>query len=332
MEELKNLQARDLSNVGQALKTAFDLLNQYRLQTGIDNYGIGRHPRFQDPSLVVLLTDGHASSPEGVVKHLCLPLQPAQVGSELTREPFRWDERLFSLVLRFPSSLGTPGAQARTGATAPLPSLPPGTVVNALKEFGEDEEITGLMSKVTGGRCYRLTEMRELLQCMEVIISKAQPGVVVALEKYDPENLLATQFPHMKSREHTTEAEDTPMAEAEHSGGGGGDNGRGTADGGDNGDVVMGEAEKKPLSSSGGKRSTAAEGVAAKVTAFLPPATLYSMIMVRPNSPGFWPLPEDYYLDPNSAQLLARSAHPHILYTPRDSSSYIMKGFPFDKV
>lgn len=39
MTELKNLQARDLTGIGTALKKAFDLLNQYRLQTGIDNYG-----------------------------------------------------------------------------------------------------------------------------------------------------------------------------------------------------------------------------------------------------------------------------------------------------
>lgn len=33
-------------------------------------------------------------------------------GSELTREPFRWDQRLFSLVLRL---AGTPAAERDTG-------------------------------------------------------------------------------------------------------------------------------------------------------------------------------------------------------------------------
>ena len=40
MTELKNLVARDLSSAGGALKRAFDLLNQFRLQIGIDNYGM----------------------------------------------------------------------------------------------------------------------------------------------------------------------------------------------------------------------------------------------------------------------------------------------------
>lgn len=40
MSELKNLQATGLTNLGSALKQAFDLLNLYRLQSGIDNYGM----------------------------------------------------------------------------------------------------------------------------------------------------------------------------------------------------------------------------------------------------------------------------------------------------
>lgn len=40
MTELKNLQATSLSNLGSSLKQAFDLLNLYRLQSGIDNYGM----------------------------------------------------------------------------------------------------------------------------------------------------------------------------------------------------------------------------------------------------------------------------------------------------
>lgn len=44
MSELRNLQANGLSTLGTALKEAFDLLNLYRLHSGIDNYGMGRNP------------------------------------------------------------------------------------------------------------------------------------------------------------------------------------------------------------------------------------------------------------------------------------------------
>lgn len=49
MNELKNLQATGLTNLGSALKQAFDLLNLYRLQSGIDNYGMVRFVRKLNP-------------------------------------------------------------------------------------------------------------------------------------------------------------------------------------------------------------------------------------------------------------------------------------------
>ena len=42
MNEVKNLQATGLSTLGTSLKEAFDLLNLYRLHSGIDNYGMVR--------------------------------------------------------------------------------------------------------------------------------------------------------------------------------------------------------------------------------------------------------------------------------------------------
>lgn len=58
MNELKNLQATGLSTLGVALKSAFDLLNVNRMQTGIDMYGQGRHPFFLEPAVIVAITDG----------------------------------------------------------------------------------------------------------------------------------------------------------------------------------------------------------------------------------------------------------------------------------
>ena len=46
MNELKNLQANGLSTLGTSLKEAFDLLNLYRLHSGIDNYGMVRYCKF----------------------------------------------------------------------------------------------------------------------------------------------------------------------------------------------------------------------------------------------------------------------------------------------
>ncbi|KAH9369740.1 hypothetical protein HPB48_007707 [Haemaphysalis longicornis] len=59
MAELKNLQASGLTTLGPALKNAFDLLNINRMQTGIDTYGQGRCPFYLEPSVLVVITDGH---------------------------------------------------------------------------------------------------------------------------------------------------------------------------------------------------------------------------------------------------------------------------------
>uniref|UniRef100_A0A8C1XN96 Integrator complex subunit 6 n=1 Tax=Cyprinus carpio TaxID=7962 RepID=A0A8C1XN96_CYPCA len=103
MTELRNLQAVGLTSIGQSLRTAFDLLNLNRLVSGIDNYGQGRNPFFLEPAIIVAITDGSKlTSSSGVQDELHLPLTTPLPGSELTKEPFRWDQRLFSLVLRIP--------------------------------------------------------------------------------------------------------------------------------------------------------------------------------------------------------------------------------------
>nr|XP_020825633.1 integrator complex subunit 6 isoform X3 [Phascolarctos cinereus] len=112
MNELKNLQAEGLTTLGQSLRTAFDLLNLNRLVTGIDNYGQGRNPFFLEPAIIITITDGSKlTTTSGVQEELHLPLNSPLPGSELTKEPFRWDQRLFALVLRLPGTMAVESEQ-----------------------------------------------------------------------------------------------------------------------------------------------------------------------------------------------------------------------------
>uniref|UniRef100_A0AAQ4PYP1 Integrator complex subunit 6 like n=1 Tax=Gasterosteus aculeatus aculeatus TaxID=481459 RepID=A0AAQ4PYP1_GASAC len=138
MCELKNLQASGLTTLGHALRTAFDLLNLNRLVSGIDNYG-----------------------------QLHLPLNSPLAGSELTKEPFRWDQRLFALVLRLPG--------AASPDTEQLGSVP------------TDESAITQMCEVTGGRSYCVRTQRMLNQCLESLVQKVQSGVVINFEKTGPD-------------------------------------------------------------------------------------------------------------------------------------------------
>ena len=47
MNELRNLQGTGISTLGTSLKEAFDLLNLYRLHSGIDTYGMVRKECFK---------------------------------------------------------------------------------------------------------------------------------------------------------------------------------------------------------------------------------------------------------------------------------------------
>ncbi|XP_056395645.1 integrator complex subunit 6-like isoform X2 [Hyla sarda] len=164
MNELKNLQASGLTTLGQALRSSFDLLNLNRLVSGIDNYGQGRNPFFLEPSILITITDGNKLTiPSGVLEELHLPLNSPLPGSELTKEPFRWDQRLFALVLRLPGALSAEPEQVGS-----VPS---------------DESAITQMCEVTGGRSYCVRTQRMLNQCLESLVQKVQSGVVINFEK-----------------------------------------------------------------------------------------------------------------------------------------------------
>ncbi|XP_045695400.1 integrator complex subunit 6-like isoform X4 [Phyllostomus hastatus] len=180
MSELKNLQASGLTTLGQALRSSFDLLNLNRLISGIDNYGQGRNPFFLEPSILITITDGNKlTSTAGVQEELHLPLNSPLPGSELTKEPFRWDQRLFALVLRLPGLASTEPEQ--------LGSVP------------TDESAITQMCEVTGGRSYCVRTQRMLNQCLESLVQKVQSGVVINFEKTGPDPLLIGEDGFMDS-------------------------------------------------------------------------------------------------------------------------------------
>lgn len=162
MTELKNLQANSLSTLSQALKHTFDVLNVNRMQHGIDTYGQGRCPFYLEPCTIVVITDGgQLCSNSGVTNEI--KVSGSSPGVELTREPFRWDQRLFSLVLRMS---GQPVNEREIGI---VPS---------------DTSPIDSWCEITGGRSYCITSHRMLLQCIDSLAQKVQAGVVLHFEKY----------------------------------------------------------------------------------------------------------------------------------------------------
>jgi integrator complex subunit 6 len=99
---------------------------------------------------------------------LNFPLTNSPLGSEMTAEPFRWDQRFFLINLNM--------------SLAPYQEINQ----NAFIPYAVDSPIN-IMCEVTGGRSYQISTERMLLQCLESLVAKIQPGVVINFEKIGPD-------------------------------------------------------------------------------------------------------------------------------------------------
>ncbi|XP_077295823.1 integrator complex subunit 6 [Arctopsyche grandis] len=301
INELKNLQCFGMTTMGAALRHAFDVLNINRMQTGIDTYGQGRCPFYLEPSVIVVITDGgKLTSNGGVQEDFNLPMNCPIPGSELTREPFRWDQRLFSLVLRLS---GTPAVERDSGL---VPS---------------DSSPIDAMCEVTGGRSYCITSHRMLMQCIDSLVQKVQSGVVISFEKFgaDPPPIEGTGGPG--SREDGT-IDDTLI----------------NSNLGNDVDRTDGYMDNMCDNDKNGTRwnngQTYAQGPAQSSTAwhscrkliYVPRTATQKGFAV-----GFWPIPESFRPDPNATSLTPRLAHPSVKFTCSSQEPMVIDNLPFDK-
>jgi len=182
VEELKAIRAEGLSRIKEGIRGALDLLNAYRMQIGIDNYGQGRNPWFCEPAIVLVLSDGgvaieDASTP--IDKQVASVLHSdgsKGSGMELTKERFRWDQRVMSFVLKI-------GGIA--GMTAPAPA--------------QGEGLLRAICERTGGRIHVVTSLKALLGTMESLAVKGiHPAVTVRWEM-----LSSVDAPRNKSADAT---------------------------------------------------------------------------------------------------------------------------------
>jgi integrator complex subunit 6 len=112
------------------------------------------------------------------------------MGSELTLEQFRWDQRFFSIIFNMQS---IPAQDQNTQTFIPYASQSPvniwcdatgGNLVN-LKGFIENYTI------FIKGRSYLISSQRMLMQCLESLVSKIQAGVVLNFERFGIESTIS---------------------------------------------------------------------------------------------------------------------------------------------
>jgi integrator complex subunit 6 len=306
MNELKNLQCIGMTTMGAALKHAFDVLNINRMQTGIDTYGQGRCPYFLEPSVIVVITDGgKLSSSAGVQEDFNLPMHSPIPGSELTREPFRWDQRLFSLVLRLS---GTPALDRDIGL---VPS---------------DSSPIDAMCEVTGGRSYCITSHRMLMQCIDSLVQKVQSGVVINFEKIGPD-------PPPVTAEGAKADSDVTIVENDSES-------KGNNDKEWDKDCNPSSEEDNNSKGNGARLGNNVPGSNTISSLALSSSTAWHTcrrLIYVPRSAqkgfavGFWPIPESFWPDLNSSALPPRSAHPNVKFTCTSQEPMVIENLPFDK-
>lgn len=151
------------------------------------------------PPPQAVLTDKLLSVPLSVIQ-LHLPLNSPLAGSELTKEPFRWDQRLFALVLRLPGAATPDNEQLGSvptdeSAITQMCEVTGGlacsyrchAAVSSPSTLMERLDFHAFCHPFLSGRSYCVRTQRMLNQCLESLVQKVQSGVVINFEKTGPD-------------------------------------------------------------------------------------------------------------------------------------------------
>uniref|UniRef100_A0A914KMR3 VWFA domain-containing protein n=1 Tax=Meloidogyne incognita TaxID=6306 RepID=A0A914KMR3_MELIC len=173
-EQLKNLKAKGSLKFESCLDSVLRLLLVSRMQSGsgasIEAFGFGRYPSYAEHVVIIPVIDG--SSLPLPDSEATVPKPRLLTGSDLFVEGYRWDQRLFPIVLRLPGHLHPFIKQQGL--------VPP-----------EDNSIAQNFAEQMGGRSFSITLHRALTPCIDHIIQKIQTnGIIIRLQKQGPDPIL----------------------------------------------------------------------------------------------------------------------------------------------
>ena len=173
LSALKYVEARDMSDLGAALRRAFDWLHVHRMVSGVDCLGQGLLPYMIEPALILVFTDGtEFSAPSGVCPALPVPLGRSPLaGGEFFRDAHRWDQSLFALQLCMPTA----------GTASSLLSMPGASSITQIRDVSPHDSSLAALCETTGGRCIAVASLRALLQAVDRIAT-TPAGVRVSLD------------------------------------------------------------------------------------------------------------------------------------------------------
>ncbi|CAH8453593.1 unnamed protein product [Schistosoma turkestanicum] len=163
---LNNVKPDGQIDLSTGIQRTFRMLNINRLQLGLENYGMGIYPSCIEPSVIICITGsiGSYSFHDQMFNDASMTsIESNVLGTVLTKDSFRWDYRMYSLVLRFPAFVNNihGGNSIRSEINSPLKRL----------------------AEKTGGENFDIYDGRELHQCLDSLVTKCQSGVVLKLRR-----------------------------------------------------------------------------------------------------------------------------------------------------
>jgi len=164
---VKQLRAQDCGDVSSALQRAFTVVNERRLITNVDTYGMGRTPWMSEQAAFIILVDGsHSFSPTFkrlFVQHLLLSAPSSVPDADLNIGLCRWDQRCFAFFLRFPSALHND--DSRSVETVQQETL---AETNNNYKMEEQHEVSAICAQ-SGGRVAVCESLKHLLQHFDAL-------------------------------------------------------------------------------------------------------------------------------------------------------------------
>ncbi|KAF8380938.1 dic-1 [Pristionchus pacificus] len=168
-EQLKALRPCGKFPLKQALMSALQFVNLNRAQTGVDYYGHGRFPHLQESVIIVTISDSSSVGDLPSDFELRVDSKTTLPGAEYTEEAFRWDQRLFSIVLR----MGARAPAEPRIALAPPVSIEPGVIQRVCAS--------------TGGRSFMMTSHKQAGAVIEQLTQMIHVnGIVLRFEHPTP--------------------------------------------------------------------------------------------------------------------------------------------------
>ncbi|CAI2350538.1 unnamed protein product [Caenorhabditis sp. 36 PRJEB53466] len=158
---------------------AFRALLMNRAQTGIDGYGSGRAPMHTEQVMVIALTDG--SGVAAIPSDFRLFFDPPILGSEYTKEAYRWDQKLYTIVFR-------------------IPSTPYRPTNSQLVQIDIDHPNIERLCALTGGRSYSIVSVRQIQTSIDqILLIACQHRIGVRFDCVPPIHFTAGRIPAEES-------------------------------------------------------------------------------------------------------------------------------------